>query len=43
MLTLPLLNTNLADDELAAWIDKNTMKCHKYLLERLHTVRIAVS
>jgi hypothetical protein len=39
MLTAPLLDTTVNEHDLASWIDANTLRCHKLLLERLHTVR----
>ena len=34
----PLLDTSLGDEALASWIDDNTMRCHKNLLDRRQTV-----
>ena len=39
LLTAPLLDPAVGEDALAAWIDANTLRCHKLLLERLHTAR----
>lgn len=39
LLRPPLLDHQQPEDQLAAWIDKHTMRVHGALLERLHLLR----